>query len=234
MNKFLHTLPFLLLILIALLTILSWIGNVYGMDVQNLLSADGIRWAVGNILPNFNAAPIVATLISMMTLSIVIESDLLPVIASCFTHRRRSRRTLKQRRAFQYAAIVFVAGILLILALTLPVGSVLLSAFGTFEGSPLQDGLYPLLLLLLFLSATTYGFAAGCFFSLSDIVQATAWLPARLSSYWLTMLISSQFLATLRYVFRLEDSSFLLCCSSFLYVIPLLFHLYEVRKSLTH
>ncbi|MCH5177620.1 MAG: AbgT family transporter, partial [Prevotellaceae bacterium] len=155
MNKFLHTLPFLLLILIALLTILSWIGNVYGMDVQNLLSADGIRWAVGNILPNFNAAPIVATLISMMTLSIVIESDLLPVIASCFTHRRRSRRTLKQRRAFQYAAIVFVAGILLILALTLPVGSVLLSAFGTFEGSPLQDGLYPLLLLLLFLSATT-------------------------------------------------------------------------------
>ena len=76
MNKFLHTLPFLLLILIALLTILSWIGNVYGMDVQNLLSADGIRWAVGNIFPNFNAAPIVATLISMMTLSIVIESVL--------------------------------------------------------------------------------------------------------------------------------------------------------------
>ena len=46
MNRFLNRLPLTFFALTVVITVLSWVGNVYEWGVNNLLCADGIRWAV--------------------------------------------------------------------------------------------------------------------------------------------------------------------------------------------
>mgnify|MGYP006329500617 FL=1 len=53
MNRFLSRLPLTFFALTVVITVLSWVGNVYEWGVNNLLCADGIRWAVANIIYNF-------------------------------------------------------------------------------------------------------------------------------------------------------------------------------------
>lgn len=225
-DAFLNFFPFLLILLIALLTVFSWIGSVYGMDVQNLMSADGVRWLVSNVLPNLNRAPIAPILLTLMTLSTLVESELLSAI---FTKSKPF--TLKQRRALQYAVVVFLAGIALILALTLLPSSILLSAFGHFEHSALQKGLFPLLLALILLTSITYGYTAGRFFSWADLVHASAYIPSRVASYWLTLFVVSQFVACLDHVFMPVSQTPLTILSYLLYFLPLLLHLVSIRRS---
>ncbi len=225
-RRILDFLPFLLILLIALLTIFSWIGSVYGMDVQNLMSADGVRWLVSNVLPNFNQAPIAIILLTLMTLSTLTESELLTTL-----FRRSKPLTLKQRRALLYATVVFFLGIALILALTLLPSSILLSAFGHFEHSALQKGLFSLLLALVLLASVTYGYTAGRFFSWTDLVRAAAYIPSRVASYWLTLFVVSQFVACLDHVFTPSSPTPLTILAYLLYFVPLLLHLVNIRRT---
>lgn len=224
MRKFLHSLPFLLLLVMLLLAIFSWIGSVYGMQVQNLLSADGIRWSVSQVLPNFQQSPWAEILLGMMAVSVLVESDFLSTILPTFrTKQPHHRRSLKQRRALLLAMLMILLGLVALAALTFLPQAILLSAFGTFDGSSLQAGIYPIILFLLTLAAITYGFAAGRFFTLAHIVNATAYLPSRLATYWFTLFISSQFVAQLSYVFSIPDS-IIVPIAYTLYFFPLLLH----------
>ena len=76
-------LPSIIFILYLCLAIFSWLGSVYAWgNMQNMLSADGLRWMVAMVLENVKHSPVIEVLLGTMTLSTLTESGFLPVCLS--------------------------------------------------------------------------------------------------------------------------------------------------------
>ena len=144
-------------------------------------------------MQNFRRAPLGELLLFVFTFSLLSESGVASVL--------RRKATLKQRRALQAAAIVFVLSTALLLLFTFMPGSLLLSSFGTFAHSPLLYGLYPIILGIFALTGITYGYLSGRFLNAADILRATTALSVRIAGFFVSVLFASQFIACLQYVF---------------------------------
>ena len=59
-------------------SLFSWIGSIYGIGhVQSLLSAEGLRWLLGNVMSNYMQTPALGiVLVLMMGLGVVEQSGL--------------------------------------------------------------------------------------------------------------------------------------------------------------
>ncbi len=222
-EKALAALPPLLLAATAVTAVASWIGSIYGWDTRSLLSTDGIRWAVSSTMDNFAQAPVAHTLLATIALSLLTESGLLGAL--------RSTHSLKQRRALQTAAILAAAFVLLLAALTLYPDALLLSAFGTYGGSPLQHGLHAILLLAAVVLSLTYGYMSGRLLTFADMARAAAHLPARIAAYWPTLFLAAQLVAALGYACPPHADGtaprplWLEVLARLLYNVPLLLHI---------
>ena len=130
MNRFLNRLPLTFFALTVVVTVLSWVGNVYEWGVNNLLCADGIRWAVANIIYNFTDSPIGEIILLLLGLSVLTESGFLTFW--------KSAKSIKQKRAMQITIVAIVVYCLTIFCLLFTSHAVLLSAFGTIHEAKLQ------------------------------------------------------------------------------------------------
>ncbi len=188
---------------LLLLAVASWLGSIYiDPGIQNLLSADGLRWMTANIIPNLEHAPWMPTLLTLLTLSVCIESGLAEALRRSLRSRKhRAEVSLRNRRALQWTALLCLLLILTALALTFLPPAPLLSAYGTFRGSPLQQGVLAVGLSILFFTAWTYGALSGRILSIADLARAAAYLPARFSPALLSLVLAAQVIAQLDYVF---------------------------------
>ncbi len=200
----------LFLIASIVLAFFSWIGSIYGLDVQNLLSAEGVRWGVSHLTANFKQVPFADLLLMLLTISMLVESGLFIVF--------RKRTSLKQRRALQLSTLLLAMGVLLLLLAAFVPHSILLSCWGTYQGSAIQQGLYPLLMLLVMLVAAFYGYLSGTFSSLTDVLRGATRLPALMAPSLPVLFVSSQLMGSINYVFAdLADHSVTQCILYFIF-----------------
>lgn len=196
----------LLLSALFLLSVISWIGDVYDWGLQSLYSAEGIRWAVAHALTNLRGAPLTEVMLSAVCLGLTAESGFLSALAALCRplplgrRTRAPRLTLKQRRALQLAALAALALLGLALWLTLFPPYVLLSAFGTLRGSAFLQGLPALLCLVCISLGMVYGGLSGRFQTFAHVLDAASAWPARLASCFVVMLIVAELLSCLDYV----------------------------------
>jgi p-aminobenzoyl-glutamate transporter AbgT len=197
MNRFLNRLPLTFFALTVVVTVLSWVGNVYEWGVNNLLCADGIRWAVANIIYNFTDSPIGEIILLLLGLSVLTESGFLTFW--------KSAKSIKQKRAMQITIVAIVVYFLTIFCLLFTSHAVLLSAFGTLRESAFQQGAYGLLLLGIIIAGNLYGYFSGTFSSVKDSISAHTSLILRISPYFVTAFVASEFVGSMNYVFEIGD-----------------------------
>ena len=197
MNRFLSRLPLTFFALTVVITVLSWVGNVYEWGVNNLLCADGIRWAVANIIYNFTDSPIGEIILLLLGLSVLTESGFLTFW--------KSAKSIKQKRAMQITIVAIVVYCLTIFCLLFTSHAVLLSAFGTLRESAFQQGAYGLLLLGIIIAGNLYGYFSGTFSSVKDSISAHTSLILRVSQYFVTAFVASEFVGSMYYVFVIGD-----------------------------
>lgn len=206
--------PYLLIGAMVALALFTWIGSEWGLPIRNLMSADGVRWFVSNILENIEEGPIVVILLLMMTIGSVQESGLWSFI--------RGGRSLKRRRAFSLTILVAAILTLLLFGLTVWGDGVLLSPFGTLKDSPLMAGLLGLVLIALIVLSNVFGYTSGRFSGMVDVITADVSVIRRLSHYFLGYVLAAELCACLYFsgILR-EDVWWCKLVEVALYLLPL-------------
>ena len=194
--------------------IFTWIGSSWGLNVRNLLSADGVRWFTGNIVNNIEEGPIGLILLLMMTLGAVQESGL-------WSSMLRGG-TLKQHRALSVTILIAVVLFVVLFLLTIGGNGVLMSPFGTIAGSPFLAGLVGLVLIGLILLADVFGYTSGRFGGMTDIIIADVSVIRRLSYYFAGYVLAAEFCACLYFSGVLSDGKWWsTLVEIILYLLPL-------------
>ena len=228
MRRSLNILPVILLLLIVIVAVISWIANVYGANCRNILSSEGMRWTVEMIMDNFNRSPWTYIVVGLASLSMIVEYG----IISGFS----KQKYLRQRRAYMLVAVVMAVIAALALILYLLPGNSLLSAFGTFNNSALQRGLFPIIAVLLYMLSLIYAFAIGRFNDIEDVIKATVNITVRIPGYFITLFVASQLIAVILYSFFIDYNLSLPMPTSvkilavILYGIPLILHLLTLTQ----
>lgn len=176
-----------LLLLLPVLFIATWIGSIYDSNINNLLDADGIRWGVAHIMSNYAKLPLSYIIMMLVVASVVVESGWLSWIFP-----KNHPLMLKQLRAYTYTNLtcIFVVGAFALL-LFIP-SSPLLNAFGGYSHSPLSQGGFALLMLLVIMLANIYGYLSGQLTTLADFIFAHTHFLRKYSFAFISLFVVSQ------------------------------------------
>lgn len=199
MNKrFLHpaTLFFLLTLLVALL---SWVGSIYGWSgVQNLISAEGLRWKLRNVGDGLLAAPLFGDLLLLsFGAGLCLHSGFWEAVKGGLYRRRKLSR--KEKRSLWLSLTAGIVYVLAVLFLTWGPWGVVRSITGELKGSPLAEGLSYLLSLGLGIVAVIYGYTVDLYRTDRDIIKGMSYSSIRFSSYCVTLFFVVQFFTSLHY-----------------------------------
>lgn len=219
MNRLLPRLPLVYAASTFVVLVLSWVGHVYEWGLNNLLCADGFRWWVANVVDNFTDSPLGEIMLLLICLSVLSESGALSYW--------KSGRSIKQKRAIGVTSIALGIYVVAILFLLFSSHSVLLNAFGTLGESPFQEGAYGLVLIGGILVGNLYGYFSGTISSFKDFVSVHTCLISKVSHYFLTLFVASQFMACLSYVFEVDDAT-MAFLEFVVYYVPLFLHLVDL------
>lgn len=221
-NKLVRHLPIVWLMILVGLCLVSWVGSIYDWGMNNLLSAKGVRWFFSNFIINFQQSPIATFLFILMALGVVVESDVLSLF---FRSKRATSMSIKQRRAMQIMIVVLVLQCVLWAVFILLPSAPLLSPYGTFQDSPLQQGLLPIICITLSVTAASYGYASSRFASIGEIIAASSSVVRHLSSFWFLIFVSSQIIACLQFSVPEQAEQYNLILQLLLYYLPLILYL---------
>lgn len=176
-----------------LVIILSWVCNMYGGSVQNLLGAEGIRRTVKYVMADFSAASPAALLYITATYGLMMKSGIVGLL------RRNRRLSLKQRSA---VGVTLFTGILylviVLLGLFLP-HAILLGVTGHIERSVFSDGWLYIVTSFFLLIGIVYGTASGTFYKLSDIIEGFCSGIALFAPCFVALFLGSQLLSYIVY-----------------------------------
>ena len=190
----------LYLLLIAVLVLFSWVGNIYtltlpdGSMLPNLLSEEGVRWLVRHSLDNIASAPFAEVLLVLIMVGALRGSRLLDVLT-----RRVRLITRRDRYAFRTALAVFLVGVCSVGIGLLPGGN-LLGVTGYVAGGPFSNGWLFLLALLVCLPSMIYGWMSGRCRGEREIFVGMASEVASYADCLVTLVVASQLVAIMRYV----------------------------------
>ena len=214
--------PLSCLLTILLLALFTWAGSVYGLEVVNLLNAEGIRWMFSSVVPNITRSPLPILLLTLMALSALDGSGMLYAL--------RGRPNAKQKNALFISLLILLLSAGVIACMTLLPGTILLNPLGTLSHSPFSRGLPSVALIIIIITADIYGYTSGRLLTVADVVKADTQLIADIASYFLSFIIIAQMVACFDYslVFLLIDDNsnlWFLIFEYAAYLIPLLLHL---------
>lgn len=219
-----HQLPFLLLLAIPAVAIWSWVSSLYiDESVRSLLNSDGIRWSVSNILKNLECIPLATICSLLMCAGVLCESGLLRTVATMIIERnwQEGSVSLKQKRALMLTLgfVEFVAAIFILQYMFR--GSLLLSAFGTYEESALSRGWLGMLVIFIISVSNMFGYASGKFVSVIDFINAHTYFIRKCSGYFIVVFIAAELIACIKYTGLLDDDA-VTVLSYILFYVPLL------------
>lgn len=199
MNKrFIHpvTLFFLLTLGAALL---SWVGSIYNWDgVQNLLSAEGVRWLLRNVARFPWSVPIVRhAFILAFGVGLCLHSGWGPLCVRLIA--RRGSLSRKERRAFMLSVVVGMLWFALCAWFAYGPSSVVRSITGELSDSPLLSGFSFWSSLGIGLMAMSYGFSIDFYRTDRDVVGGLSYCFYRFPGFWVTLFFAVLFFAVLHH-----------------------------------
>lgn len=210
---------YLLGIVIAFVVLLlaSWLTSIYVNEITGILTPRGIRWICSNIIVNFSSVPLAKILLGFMSVSVLRESGIFKIF--------RGHLSLKQKRALQITGLSVAIILLLFSMLLFLPNPLLLSAFGTLEGSAFTKGLYGLVACCIIIVGNVYGYTSGKFIRASDFIYAHTKIFSVVANYFVILFIASQFVCCLEFteIFSMFSSGdvWFSVFRCFLYYFPL-------------
>lgn len=177
----------------------SWIGSIYGVgEVQNLLSAEGLRWMLGHVVEDYVRTPALGNvMVLMIGLGIGAKAGMYNAVKR-FLHKTNSL-SRKERRALMLSVVVWLVYVLSMLIVMLLPWSFLLSVTGSWNHSPLFMGGVYLFSVGMGLTGIVYGCISDVFKRMSDVFESMSFLLARHASYFVTLFFVVQCFGILNY-----------------------------------
>ena len=188
-----------LIALEVVIVVLSWlVPAIYPYShVRPLLSPEGARYLVGNLVSAMSLPPLLWLVLSAMSWGVLSESGLLQTIALFV--RRPHGHPFALRLSLYAAVAVMLISIIIVSLLTFAPGAILLSATGEIWGSSFLMGLIPLLALTAGVSAAAYGFFSSRFSSSSSLFYSMCHGLRSASPLIVLYVFAMQFLLSLLY-----------------------------------
>ena len=223
--------PLLLyLFLLLSLWLLSWFFGVLQLVfnstfvVGNLITAEGMRWALRSSLNVVDSAPWGVAMLSVVTYATLAASGLLRLAGDIFSGRMLAAN---QRRAVAVAAIMLLLYLLLLFACTVAPWNFLLGASYNISVSPLARGWLLLLFIAVLSVSLSYGYVYGNFRSIIDILQGVEENVKMFIPAFLSMLPAVALLSCMHYmaVFELMNLNAATVCTieNVVYAFPFVF-----------
>ena len=197
-RRFIH--PATVFFLLTLLVVcVSWVGSIFAWEqVQNLLSAEGLRWMLRYAGDCFTRSSLVgAVLLLFLGGGLWVNAGLLESCRQYWQHERKLSR--KERRGLFLSWTT--GGVYLLLWLFLAFGplNVVRSVTGTLADSPLSDGICYVVSLGLGLMGAVYGFVTDFYRNDADVVRGMSGLFRILPEYFVTLFFVIQFFAVFQH-----------------------------------
>lgn len=211
----------------------SWIGSLNDIPVRNMLSTEGIRWMLKNVIENIESSPFIPVFILLVGLSVLNTSGFF----RCFSFRKRYSSPFlglsgKRLQAFLLATLFFVLYVGVVLFLTFSRYEILLSITGGLDRSPFLAALPFLIFAGCVILGSIYGLASGNYQGITDVIKGAVVLPSLLVGYSVYVIVISQLLAIWIYsdigTCIGVNSSFITVVGWGLYYIPLILELIAV------
>ena len=190
------TLFFLLLVCVV---ICSWLGSGFGWaGVQNLLSAEGIRWLLRNVEDNFILSPALSVVcILFFGCGLFVHSGLGDALYRLVSRERKLSR--KQKRALLLSGLVMGIYVNVCAFFAWGPWGIVRSVTGVLEGSPLVDGILCIISFGIGLTGMVYGFAVDNYRRDKDVFSGMAYMYATFAEYFVSLFFIVQFFEALEY-----------------------------------
>ena len=192
----------LLAVILALaelaLVMLSWLLSAMMTEgVRSLLSSGGIRWFFGQFTALIATPLLVWIVLLSMALGCLWQSGLHGSLAASLS----SRLSYRERVALRTVAVLLVAYVGVVVALTAIPHAVLLSATGQLFPSAFSRALVPIVSFGIGLMSVVFGLMSGRFESSEDVVEAISYGIRQTAPLFLIYVLAIQFYESLRFVF---------------------------------
>ena len=122
------------------LVLFSWFASIYGMDVKNILSADGLRWLLRDSLKQVRLDfPFLSFLAISMSCGVIYKSGWFSAVRKTIMNNRQSL-SYKQRWGLQISSFVLIFYLLVLVVGFFSPNGELLGVTGSLHNSPLVEG----------------------------------------------------------------------------------------------
>lgn len=218
-------------LLLLAVWLLSWFAGVAGVFVsgevlvENLVSAEGVRWALRSASYSLESAPWGVAVLCVVCVGLIVGSGLLHTV--CEVLRGRGL-VYHRRKAGSAALVVFLLCVILIFLCTVSPWHLLMGVSGDFSSSPLAKGWLLVLFIVVLAVSAIHGAVCGNYRMLSDVVRGVCDVFVMFAPAFVAMVPASGLVACLDYVGLLAGDDYvshfvaaLLYLSPFLYVAVL-------------
>ena len=198
--------PAMLYLFLSIAVILiAWVGSFWELRninvnseliLRSLLTIDGVRYLLHNSVSLLDDAPIANILMLLFTIGVANRSLLFKTLSLFLHHKSLS---YKQYASLLLSFIVFVLMFLLLIYGVFGPEHLLLSISGTLKNSPLIDGFFAILMILVLLPCLIYGMATDSFNVVEDGIEALVSVIRLVPSYLLTLFMASFLMSVITY-----------------------------------
>lgn len=198
--------PAMLYLFLSIAVILiAWVGSFWELRninvnseliLRSLLTIDGVRYLLHNSVSLLDDAPIANILMLLFTIGVANRSLLFKTLSLFLHHKSLS---YKQYASLLLSFIVFVLMFLLLIYGVFGPEHLLLSISGTLKNSPLIDGFFAILMILVLLPCLIYGMATDSFNVIDDGIDALVSVIRLVPSYLLTLFMASFLMSVITY-----------------------------------
>jgi p-aminobenzoyl-glutamate transporter AbgT len=198
--------PAMLYLFLSIAVILiAWVGSFWELRninvnseliLRSLLTIDGVRYLLHNSVSLLDDAPIANILMLLFTIGVANRSLLFKTLSLFLHHKSLS---YKQYASLLLSFIVFVLMFLLLIYGVFGPEHLLLSISGTLKNSPLVDGFFAILMILVLLPCLIYGMATDSFNVVDDGIDALVSVIRLVPSYLLTLFMASFLMSVITY-----------------------------------
>ena len=194
-----YRVPTVFFVMTLLVAVLSWVASIYEMGVvENVLSAEGIRWGLSHVLERYVCNPVFGiSLILLMGIGIFVYGGAYNAVwRICSKEQWVSR---KERRALMAALLVFLVYVLFVLLCMFIPSTISRSVTGNLGDSPLCKGWCYVASLGIGFTGAVYGFVSGTLRNDIGLIKAMSGLILLNADYWVSLFFITQFFSTLEY-----------------------------------
>ncbi len=191
MHKFQKYLLTAELLLLPVISILSWVFSIYLPKLRSLLHPNGIRWIATSFISNFTAMPIGEIVLFLIALSLLSTLNLRTLFDS--------HATQKEKRAHIFALLMLLLNILIVTIFTFFPPYILLNFFGSLSSSPLIDSIPGILFICIETTCCTYAYTSGKMTTMQDFAQTHTSLLVKFCPYFIHLFLISQIIGWIGY-----------------------------------